>query len=237
MYTNYTSSHDILSHFVKKSPLETETEPKPLLDRPYYIQTPSPEVPAVTWVLKTSTDPHVIHSAAQMVVGLRWPSTGDFRQQMSKLFRTFLNCWSLNTQELINMHHAVALGRAYCSLHCVHPKNQMEELVELLPSSHSDPDVNSLLCILQGKPHLLFDSGYPRTLGWALHVTPSFQYRNSEDRLIYFLTRFNEMPLDLDRTCFAQYLCVISFLDPMSHHDLVCMNFRLLVTNYLIFSA
>jgi hypothetical protein len=231
IYSNYASSHDILSHFfIKRSPLDMETEPKRLLDSLYLTDTPSPEVPAVAWVLKTSTDPHVIQSAAQMVVDLHWPSTGDFHQQKTKLLHTFMECWSFSTWELVNTHHVVDLGRAYCSLYCANWEEK-PFLLQVLPSSHSDPDVNNILCILQGLPHLIFDSGDPRALGWALHVIPSFcRYTSSEDRLMaleYFLTAFDKMPLDLDSSYFSEYLfCVNNFLGPVSRHDLVCMNKR-----------
>ncbi|KAJ7189059.1 hypothetical protein C8R46DRAFT_34396 [Mycena filopes] len=50
----------------------------------------SPEVPAVMWVLETSTDPSTITSAADITLDLQWP---DFTPQTTRLRETLLACF------------------------------------------------------------------------------------------------------------------------------------------------
>ncbi|KAF7325357.1 hypothetical protein MVEN_02630800 [Mycena venus] len=54
---------------------------------------PSSEIPAVLWVLETSTDPKMIESAAEMAAGLQWPLGLGLSQPMARLAETFNSCF------------------------------------------------------------------------------------------------------------------------------------------------
>ncbi|KAJ7136853.1 hypothetical protein C8R44DRAFT_868951 [Mycena epipterygia] len=55
---------------------------------------PSPEAPAVAWILDTSTDPDVILAAAEMSLDVQWPLDMDLIAQTTRLRDAFLACFN-----------------------------------------------------------------------------------------------------------------------------------------------
>ncbi|KAJ6506303.1 hypothetical protein C8R47DRAFT_1241564 [Mycena vitilis] len=72
--------------FKHSAPLEMISE-GPSLDAVFKgpFPAPSPEVPAVAWVLEMSTDPRTVAVAAEMVIKLQWPPRMNVRPQLPKL--------------------------------------------------------------------------------------------------------------------------------------------------------
>ncbi|KAJ7636166.1 hypothetical protein B0H17DRAFT_1339600 [Mycena rosella] len=99
---------------------------------------PSPEAPAVAWILEISTDPLIIASAADVAVDLRWPVDTDFAAPLARLHDSFLACFELAEVGYENYPRGVAwpvplksirtgmaaraitYGRAYCVLRLAH---------------------------------------------------------------------------------------------------------------------
>ncbi|KAJ7661334.1 hypothetical protein DFH06DRAFT_373025 [Mycena polygramma] len=127
-------AHNLLPFFKNSAPLETMEGPSldVVFEEPF--PTPSPEVPAVSWVLEMSTDPRTVAVAAEMVINLQWPAGMDVRPQISKLHDGILSSfyavrqpeseslelWSTRDGMSANAMH---LGRAYCTLRCVFGSN------------------------------------------------------------------------------------------------------------------
>ncbi|KAJ7670687.1 hypothetical protein DFH06DRAFT_140515 [Mycena polygramma] len=121
-------AHHLLPFFKNNAPLEMSKQPS--LETIFKkFPVPSPEVPAVSWVLETSTDPRTVAAAAEMVIDLQWPGGMDVRPQLSKLRDGILSCFHHDTTLFgkITLYSAldgtsmdaVHLGQAYCTLRCV----------------------------------------------------------------------------------------------------------------------
>ncbi|KAJ7742145.1 hypothetical protein DFH07DRAFT_964663 [Mycena maculata] len=205
---------------------------------------PSPEVPAVSWVLETSTDPYMVTIAAEMAVTLQWPSTMDLRPQLTRLRDSILGCFDCtplgNSIFRLNgirdgmSRRATHLGRAYCALRCVHQSLEADH--DLIPKISSlrfvglDPELANVLQILEVKPDVYVSSDAPLAAKWALHVIPVAcrRYEDSEAKLRaleYFLHQFDGEIPNLDPSSFADYLfCVNSFLSATRDRDMVWMD-------------
>ncbi|KAJ7484194.1 hypothetical protein FB451DRAFT_1083560, partial [Mycena latifolia] len=59
----------------------------------YPFPTPSPAVPAVSWVLETSTDPRMLTAGAEMAIDVQWPRTMDPSAQLNRLRESFFACF------------------------------------------------------------------------------------------------------------------------------------------------
>ncbi|KAJ7812638.1 hypothetical protein B0H14DRAFT_3879583 [Mycena olivaceomarginata] len=195
--------------------------PEELIPAPFK---PSPEVPAISWILETSTDPHIVTLAAEVAIQLQWPTNLKLVQQTIRLRDAFTSCFLFDTLEdgqilLWDIRNGMAtraihLGRAYLSLSCVcpsvnwDPKPRFDWSPEALPPT---PELKNVLRIIAGRPNLI--SGSPEALTWALHVIPSLHSGKCDARFLrYFLKQFHETP-KLDNSSFTDYLfCLYTFL-------------------------
>ncbi|KAJ7794762.1 hypothetical protein B0H14DRAFT_2532730 [Mycena olivaceomarginata] len=85
-------SQDPLPRFSKQHAMSPGPKnPKPLFDTTCFP--PSQEVPAVSWVLETSTDPIMLARAADVAIDLQWPITIDVEAQKNRLWENFLACF------------------------------------------------------------------------------------------------------------------------------------------------
>ncbi|KAJ6506014.1 hypothetical protein DFH09DRAFT_1289161 [Mycena vulgaris] len=204
--------------------------------------TPSDEVPAVLWILETSTDPVMITAAADIAIDLQWSLDVDLTSSMARLVETFQSCFFMNEYQLGNIrtgmiHRAIACGAAYCELKLVsvasgdHPPSLLNHQMNARDVSHDDPaqllQLSNIIRIAQGWPDLIIDSESLLPIPWALHVIPSIpQFGPEVGELIHFLDQFpaNKMPM-LDPAGFADYLCCInSFLSTVDPRVVVQIN-------------
>jgi hypothetical protein len=89
--------------------------------RSNYFPPQSPEVPAVLWVLETSTDPAIITAAAEIAADLQWPLNLDLEVPMTRVAQTFSPCLDRNfsgtsvawTVREGMTHRALICSRAY----------------------------------------------------------------------------------------------------------------------------
>ncbi|KAF7348702.1 hypothetical protein MVEN_01389000 [Mycena venus] len=206
----------------------------------------SPEVPAVSWVLETSTDPWMIELAAEMVVDLQWSSTMDVRPQLNRLQDSLLRCFDFlrtsdGTSVLIGTLDgmtlpAIHLGQAYCALRWVlRSGNFQQPSQQIFHYAHTDiqmlrPELANVVRNLAGEPAVITDPEQELTTKWALRVIPSIVYTDSTSRiknLEYFLDQFNEEIPTLDSQSFTDYLlCISSFLSAPSTSDMSWMDKR-----------
>ncbi|KAF7348692.1 hypothetical protein MVEN_01388000 [Mycena venus] len=212
--------------------------PAPIFDDPF--PEPSPEVPAVSWVLEASTDPRVISLAAAMVPHLQWPSTMDARPHLNRLRDGLLACFDFFNHDSTHILYqprdgmtlqGLHLGQAYCAFRWIlglggpnHPK-----------FSHFHPDIDgpspqlaNVVRNLAGDPVVIFGVDQESDTRWSLRVIPSILYADSTSRyknLDLFLAQFeNEIP-SLDVQSFTDYLfCIHTFLSSTNPRDIVWMD-------------
>jgi hypothetical protein len=156
---------------------------------------PSPEVPAVLWVLETSTDPRIITIAAEMSVGLQRPLGLDLEPPMTRLRDTFELCFSPSPggwEGRPDMAHcAIQCGRAYCTLRVVaggRSRHRHSFIGHLSPGHNPDPQFAQL-----GEVVDLAEEGWglkdvvdcwedSDALQWSLHVNAARgQFDNPND--------------------------------------------------------
>jgi hypothetical protein len=198
---------------------------------------------AVSWVLETSTDPHVVTAAAEVAVGLQWPSGLDLGPQLNNLWDNFLVCFSVTTRRgawkivLDKVHqgmskNAVHLGQAYGVLCCAHMdpnfvKNMPSlNLWDMDRSSDYSAELKATLQVLMHRISL--DSEITQTREWALHVIPCFQDSTppNQKELVSFLHKCTNITCT-DTANFTDYIfCLCSFVSPMNHYDMVWNNKR-----------
>ncbi|KAJ7244214.1 hypothetical protein C8J57DRAFT_1242927 [Mycena rebaudengoi] len=98
---------------------DKESTPNPLSAAPSLEA--SPAIPAVMWLLETSTNPDVISGAADLAVDLQWPLDADLDVALHRLRDTFWASFVVtddifNTQFRVqdgSIQHAIACGQAY----------------------------------------------------------------------------------------------------------------------------
>ncbi|KAJ7484217.1 hypothetical protein FB451DRAFT_1363778 [Mycena latifolia] len=226
-----------------------------LLIQPKCTMTPLPkpslEVPAVSWVLETSTDPVMIAAAAEITVELQWPMSADLTPQISRLRDTALGCFEHKAVykitddgpiKGINLDRvrdgmdncAVRCGQAYSLLRaCLgtdpslpKPDEGMVYCADYRP--FEPPELHNVVRILAGSPKLTLDTATtPSAVKSALRAIPSLVSNNLPNRkkmeLKSFLDQFQGDNLPhLDASSFTDYLfCLITFLTDMDTFDLV----------------
>ncbi|KAJ7670649.1 hypothetical protein DFH06DRAFT_140115 [Mycena polygramma] len=208
--------------------------------------TPSPEVPAVSWVLETSTDPRTVAAAAEMVIDLQWPGGMDVRPQLYKLRNGISSCFEYGTYiaepEIFfrldwirdgMSADAIHLGRAYCTLHCVQflsgdpgRNNYRPFASRLLPRYQAgDKRLNDVVNLLAGSPgDLDFGLSLADLIGtrWALNVLSSRLHPGRVLQLGNFLKGFTLVIPNLDAASFADYLfCILTLLSSPSNRGTI----------------
>ncbi|KAF7360653.1 hypothetical protein MVEN_00797000 [Mycena venus] len=99
---------------------------------------PSSEIPAVLWVLETSTDPKMIESAAEMAAGLQWPLGLGLSQPMARLAETFNSCFE--TSRSHREERNVRPGAIRRALNCGRGYGALNVVAQLSRISGTDPE-------------------------------------------------------------------------------------------------
>ncbi|KAF7348683.1 hypothetical protein MVEN_01387100 [Mycena venus] len=229
-------SKDVLPLFLKaksttKKNSSTLDVPAPIFNAPF--PEPSPEVPAVSWVLETSTDPRTIDVAAAMVPHLQWPSSMDASPHLSRLRDGLLSCFSWHDNDGTTILYealdgmtlqAIHLGQAYCTLRCsLWPPDAKYNFGYMISLDDAAPELTNVVQNLNGQPALLLGTVNEPVTRWGLRIIPSLR----RDSLEGFLAQFdNEIP-NLDIQSFTDYLfCILSFLSSVSPCDMAWIDKR-----------
>ncbi|KAJ7245958.1 hypothetical protein C8J57DRAFT_1678625 [Mycena rebaudengoi] len=108
-FHNYAPRHDEYCDLHVPNPLSAELFPQA-----------SPAVPAVLWLLETSTNPDVISAAADIAADLQWPLDADLGLALHRLHTTFWACFIKHKGSTSEVHvrdgsiqHAITCGQAY----------------------------------------------------------------------------------------------------------------------------
>ncbi|KAJ6470190.1 hypothetical protein C8R47DRAFT_1325262 [Mycena vitilis] len=187
--------------------------------------TPSPEVPAVSWVLETSTDPHTVAAAAEMVINLQWPGGMNY-----SIYDHESQIFGLDSLRDGMSTDAINLGRAFRALRCVQilsgdlgRRNYGTFVSQPQVHRGGDERLEDVLTRVAGR---LGDSGFVLSpadddligIKWALNVISSRLHPNNVLQLDNFLGSFTPVIPNLDEAGFADYLfCVLAFLSPPSN--------------------
>ncbi|KAJ7268496.1 hypothetical protein C8J57DRAFT_1469132 [Mycena rebaudengoi] len=209
------STRPILPRFLTQGPPSGPQDPSSLPD--WQFSPPSPEAPAVLWVLETSTDPDMLEEASEIAVDLQWSLKFDFTAAMSHLSSVLNSCLDENIAEnkmSFKIRTGMACrasrcGGAYCWLRAVSGLDTQDPwrgsfLSRGIPFLHPEgdeavhfPQLSNLQNIMQG---------------WTMHRTSlrldwDDPLGSLEDDLEHFLDQF---PLDkikiLDSSAFVNFL-------------------------------
>ncbi|KAJ7210852.1 hypothetical protein GGX14DRAFT_625057 [Mycena pura] len=184
----------------------------------------SAEVPAVLWVLETSTDPMMISTAAEMAIDLQWPLNLDLTLSMNRLDETFIH-W-LNSEQKIQegiVHPATYCGMAYCSLRLFAQASGHDphRIGWWSREQGHPPDLQHVIGLYRDWPDVFNASATSRLTKWALNIIPSLERKRRfggslQDSLEYFLDQFtleNMQTLDEEDVC--NFLCCLNtFVSP-----------------------
>ncbi|KAJ7312998.1 hypothetical protein DFH08DRAFT_821824 [Mycena albidolilacea] len=233
-------SQDPLPHFTKQHTRPPGPKnPKPLFDTTCFPL--SQEVPAVSWVLETSTDPVMLVQAADVAIDLQWPITIDVEAQKNRLWENFVACFDYdqykddwNDSAVVRLSDlrdgmdgpAAQLGYAYYTLcrgghpsrpqisigwDCFTEYQEVQNVINLL--THSRLSLDNFV-----------------NIQWILHMLPLHIYdQNFDSRYLEeeFLADLDHSMPTLDCSGFTDYLfCVYAFLSPgdVNQNDIVCMD-------------
>ncbi|KAJ6599894.1 hypothetical protein DFH09DRAFT_1504195 [Mycena vulgaris] len=223
----------IASHFQRR---KRQQPTKPTMTP---LPEPSPEVPAVSWVLETSTDPVVIAAAAEIAVDLQWPMRADLSPQISRLRDTGLGCFEyqgvykitdngpvkgINLDKIrdgmgasaVRCGHAYGLLRACSGTVSSSSKSEEDTIYCADYRPFESAELRNVVRILTGSSKLALDTMSSLTTAWALRVVPSLVPYNHPTRkleLKYFLDQFQETLPQLNVSTFTDYLfCLNTFL-------------------------
>ncbi|KAJ7805959.1 hypothetical protein B0H13DRAFT_1929859 [Mycena leptocephala] len=196
----------------------------------------SQEVPAVLWVLETSTDPHMTDVVAEMAVTMQWPRNMDITPQLHRFYDAFLSCFKhrILMQGPVILYkiregiatQAIHLGKAYCVLRWILKEKESsagQHRFQWSGSDIRDPELKNVVRILEGRPLVIKK--------WALQAIPLIPHWHPNlgthrKALQLFLRKFDDEILPtLDPSSFADYLfCLGSFLSPIKTNDMVWMD-------------
>ncbi|KAJ6482021.1 hypothetical protein DFH09DRAFT_1463649 [Mycena vulgaris] len=245
---------------IKSGPLllcvapRSSTSSSPELESDFYHgyhSVSSPEVPAVLWVLETSTDPIMIEAAAEMAVDLQYPLDLDLASPMARLVDFFDSCLesSMQAGELVAecrhgmAHLAISCGRAYCWLRVIAQASPVQQDIpwirhfdNILQTKINDPvqlsHLRNVVRIIDERATLVLDWDDPVAIHLALQVIPSFNLDATstplQNKLEIFLDQFHaDRVATLDHSDFTNYVCCVnSFLVPMSPRFMTQKNKR-----------
>ncbi|KAJ7327638.1 hypothetical protein DFH08DRAFT_940873 [Mycena albidolilacea] len=222
-------SRDLLPRFRKQPAPLLSQGPTALFD--ISLLEPSPEISAVSWVLKTSTDLNTITQAANLAIDLQWPSTMDIQAQISRLWEGFISCFTENQSAKL-----IWLGGAYLSLCCADPLSKQHHVTFFIPDTcHTNLglELHNVTCLAGKEPSLILKQSV--NLKWILHVLPLQVCMNPDANLRTLEVLLQQLGNISRLSCseFCDYLfCVNTFLlgGGMSQSDLVWTDKRLLLT-------
>ncbi|KAJ7794756.1 hypothetical protein B0H14DRAFT_3556383 [Mycena olivaceomarginata] len=209
---------------------------KPLCDAACFP--PSQEVPAVSWVLETSTDPVMLVRAAEVAIDLQWPITIDVEAQKNRLWENFLACFDYDQYEydqddFASVHlndlrdgmdgPAVQLGCAYYTLCRVGDSSRPQRIMGWVHFT-AYQKVQNVINLLA---HSQLSLDNLENIQWILHLLPLHIYDRYNRDLEKFLADLDHSMPILDCSGFTDYLfCVYAFLSPgdVNQNDIVCMD-------------
>ncbi|KAJ7670657.1 hypothetical protein DFH06DRAFT_1124966 [Mycena polygramma] len=219
-YISY--SRTVLPLFFQSKTPETQhsTEPLSLFDAPF--SETSPEASAILWTLETSTDPHMIDVAAELVVMVQWPKTADVRSQLNRLYDSFLSSLAyqktphvIHLQGVLNEIRAIHLGRAYGVLCCVAQAAQSQYIKQgkIFKANwfEVDSELENVVKVIGGEANVVWNSDLAPQ--WALQIMPTFKPLGVQT-IEHFLQCFEDMiPGHLNIRSFTDYLfCLNTFI-------------------------
>jgi hypothetical protein len=233
------STRHVLSSFTPHAPMAADTE---TVDR-YADQTfslPFAEVPAVLWLLETSTDPIMIERAAGISLELQWPTYLDLTSAMDRLQDCFIECFETHvgwddvgltgrvlTKVRTGMsQRAILCSKAYCSLR-LSARGGITNWTAadwsspryLVPCSSLESNIDTLadlatvVQLVTESPQWVLDVTIPNTLQWALYIIPSLRATTLEDlsnRSTTSLTSFRRSIYHASMTVTSLPTCVVS---------------------------
>ncbi|KAJ7340587.1 hypothetical protein DFH08DRAFT_938517 [Mycena albidolilacea] len=229
-----------LQHQLQQDSTNLDWDP-PTLFCNEFTPEPSAEVPAVSWVLETSTDPLIIDMAAEMVIDLQWSATRDDRLQLNRLRDGILECFKVeiwNGKPTLGQsrdgmaQRAIHLGQAYCALRSVFLSGKFQPWPQIRYHQYTigmlTPELANVVQNLADKPAVLCGSNQKLATKWALRVIPTISYSDWDSKkknLEYFLNQFDHEIPTLDVESFTDYLfCIYSFLSTISRCDVGLMD-------------
>ncbi|KAJ6518146.1 hypothetical protein C8R47DRAFT_1086163, partial [Mycena vitilis] len=204
----------------------------------YSASSPSAEVPAILWLLTTSTDPADITTAAELVAGLQWPPDRPLASAMLGLMGAVDSCFDITLVEgsyhiaipgkdLI--HRFLSCGKAYCTLRHINTVMGLEPAysydewrqIQLSPQMEGPmvSDLSRLIKILSGMPDV-YQEATDTVDEWALYITPSLMSLRLLPKQItveYFLDELSRSGMQsLSDSAFVNYLCcILAFFGPL----------------------
>ncbi|KAJ7451776.1 hypothetical protein B0H11DRAFT_1927671 [Mycena galericulata] len=202
---------------------------------------PSPTVPAVLWLLETSTNPLFISAAAGVAADLQWPLGLELDAVLARLRAIYIACFDVVDHNMLkvrddSVQRAINCGQAYAILQIVsagdpEPLHYSDSApmpyYNLLSPSEAEAsqslqlaDLRNVFDLLQGS--VSFTRNHTKSsLSWTLSVLPHrFNFNNSIlnssiiSRLSYLLEEFPAEKLEgLTLQDYANYLfCMNTFL-------------------------
>ncbi|KAJ7141993.1 hypothetical protein C8R46DRAFT_1317386 [Mycena filopes] len=227
-----TFANQLLPRFAEKVSVLTAAAKDPNVGVP--VPGASPEVPALLWVLGTSTDPTTIAPAAEMAVDIQWPIKLDLRPTGTALARvadTFQSCFDFDSSNSPSQavrpgmeNIAIACGRIYCSLrHNIRATNLQNHfnpylLLDRLLSElelTTGTALDDVLGVIQERVHwnVKWEESSHTGHNWVLYVLPSLRPASSSlgARVYMFFTIIADIP-SLDIIGFTNYLCCVCAL-------------------------
>ncbi|KAJ6518143.1 hypothetical protein C8R47DRAFT_1086150 [Mycena vitilis] len=206
----------------------------------YSATSPSAEVPAILWLLATSTDPADIATAAELVASLQWPLDRPLASAMLGLRGALSSCFDITGVDQDSYHNHIAIpgkelihrflscGKAYCTLRHINASMGLRPDVsadfwsqfQLSPQMEGPmvSDLSRLINILSGWPDV-YQEATDTVDGWALYIVPSLKSLHLPEHTTveYFLDQFSRSDKQhLSDSAFVDYLCcIIAFLGPL----------------------
>ncbi|KAJ7217303.1 hypothetical protein GGX14DRAFT_440978 [Mycena pura] len=207
----------LLPFFTVHSSLEGQNTPLQEDFTEAYFDKPSAEVPAVLWVLETSTDPMMISTTAEMAVDLQWPLNLDLTLSMNRLNETFI--YWLNSEQKIQ--EGMVHPKAYHEL-VARASGQIPHRSYLARTKEHSPDLLNVIEVYRDWPDVFNASVTSRVVKWALRTIPSSleqkqnlggSFQRTMEYLLNQFTLENMQTLDEEDVC--NYLCCLNtFLSP-----------------------
>ncbi|KAF7341181.1 hypothetical protein MVEN_01853100 [Mycena venus] len=217
----------------------------PILGDRYSPPDPSPSLPAVLWVLDTSTDPELVNAAAGMVEELQWPEVLDVTSPMNRLLDIFIACFDKEKGWKIRdgaLERAIRCGRAYLVLRLVHQSWKRQDLDHdrdnnfsfwaLKTDNQELSDIRLLALSLNAR--VLYRAISPPSQKLVLQIFPTLisqhdGYNPAQDlveEIDGFLDHANQrMDLNEDSSLFADYLfCLNCFFDQANSDEIACID-------------
>jgi hypothetical protein len=182
-----------------------DKDPDPPTSNPFATESfpeASPAVPAVLWLLETSTNPDVISAAADMAADLQWPLHADLDVALFRLQETFWACF-IRLEKFDfqvrdgSIQHAITCGQAYGTMSISSRKNTGNLIYfrrDLLPTmavgteSLQLAQLHTVFNALKGNTKFLHSVRTQSVMHWALHVLP-----HTEQGLRHFVSDLNTM--------------------------------------------